>query len=91
MISINYISLNIWIEILIFQFFNCTPTGNYMQSVEKKYARNVPKVDHDLFSSSTVLCFYWVVERHNAGLAMTQFGLKQVVPPPFSIPFLREE
>ncbi|XXG46971.1 hypothetical protein AAC387_Pa02g1692 [Persea americana] len=67
--------------------FNWQPYAGY----GKKFLQHVPKVDRDLFSSSTVLIFYWIVERHNTCRVMKQFGFKQVVPPPFNMPFLRHE
>ena len=52
----------------------------------KKFHSKLSKVDRSLIGSSTVLVFYWVVERHNTWQVMKQFGLKQLVPPPFTMP-----
>lgn len=67
--------------------FNWQPYAGY----GKNFLQHIPKVDRDLFSSSTILIFYWIVERHNTCRVMKQFGFKQVVPPPFNMPFLRHE
>lgn len=48
-------------------------------------------MDRTLLHSSTVLIWYWIVERHNTWRVMKQFGLKQIVPPPFTMPILRRE
>ncbi|XXG77684.1 hypothetical protein AAC387_Pa08g1792 [Persea americana] len=45
----------------------------------------------EVFSSQTVLICYWIVERHNSNLVMKQFGLQQIVPPPFYNAFNRED
>eukprot|EP00268_Persea_americana_P024625 TRINITY_DN24066_c1_g1_i1.p1 TRINITY_DN24066_c1_g1~~TRINITY_DN24066_c1_g1_i1.p1 ORF type:complete len:125 (+),score=5.32 TRINITY_DN24066_c1_g1_i1:576-950(+) len=58
---------------------------------DKKFQMSVPKGDCDLFSSSTILVWYWIVERHNTWRVMKQFGLKQLVPPTFSVPYVRRE
>ena len=50
------------------------------EDVIDKLAEVVPKEDRHLFTSSTALIFYWVVERHNSERLMKQFGLRQLLP-----------
>ncbi|XXG65656.1 hypothetical protein AAC387_Pa05g3298 [Persea americana] len=57
----------------------------------KPFFRLVPKADRELVTSSAPLIFYWLLERHNTGRLIKQFGLRQVVPPPFVLPFPRAE
>ena len=37
----------------------------------------------EVFSSQTVVVCYWIVECHNNNRVLKQFGLQQIVPPPF--------
>ena len=57
----------------------------------KKLLEQVPKHDNELFSSLSVLLHYWVVERYCPKRVSKQFGIKQLVPPPFYLPFTRVE
>lgn len=57
----------------------------------KAFLKRVPKEDRYLFTCSAPLIFFWVLERHNTGRVMKQFGLRQVVPPPFVAAFPRVE
>lgn len=57
----------------------------------KKLFQEVPKHDRELFTSSTILLHYWVIERHSSRRVMKQFGLRQVVPPPFYLRIKRVE
>ena len=57
----------------------------------KKLFQSMPKVDKELFTSNTALIHYWVFERHNANHVSKQFGLRQTVPPPFSLPFKQND
>ena len=58
---------------------------------KKKFHSKLSKVGRSLIVSSTVLVFYWIVEQHNTWRVMKQFGLKQLVPLPFTMPILRRE
>ena len=57
----------------------------------KKFTQNVSDVDRQLFMSNTILIHYWIMEYHNSNCVIKQFGLSQVVPPPFQMPLLSVE
>eukprot|EP00268_Persea_americana_P051994 TRINITY_DN5796_c1_g1_i2.p1 TRINITY_DN5796_c1_g1~~TRINITY_DN5796_c1_g1_i2.p1 ORF type:complete len:177 (-),score=10.71 TRINITY_DN5796_c1_g1_i2:18-548(-) len=70
--------------LLIFVWMSYTKFG-------KNFTKHVTDDDCRLFRLSTILISYWILERHNVGGVMKQFGLQQLVPPPFHMPFLRKE
>ncbi|XXG41517.1 hypothetical protein AAC387_Pa01g1959 [Persea americana] len=57
----------------------------------EKFLNRISKVDRNLVSSSTFLVYYWIIERHNTWWVMKQFGLMQLVPPPFNMQITRRE
>ena len=59
------------------------------EDVIDKLAKVVPKGERQLFTSNTALVFYWIVECHNSKQAMKQFGLRQLHPIIFRMPFER--
>ena len=61
------------------------------EDVIDKLAEVVPKGERHLFTSSTALIFYWIIERHNSERVMKQFGLRQLLPVLLRMPFERVE
>ena len=57
----------------------------------KKMFLKILKADKGLFTSSTVILHYRIVERHNPERVTKQFGIKQAISPPFYLPFKRAE
>ena len=57
------------------------------EDVIDKLAKVVPKEERHLFTSSTTLIFYWIVERHNSERVMKQFSLRQLLPILLRMPF----
>ncbi|RWR76671.1 serine/threonine-protein phosphatase 7 long form [Cinnamomum micranthum f. kanehirae] len=72
------------------QLNNLTAEQQYKR-LDKAFLKRVPKEDRYLFTCSAPLIFFWVLERYNTGRVMKQFGLRQVVPPPFVAALPRAE
>ncbi|RWR93445.1 serine/threonine-protein phosphatase 7 long form [Cinnamomum micranthum f. kanehirae] len=63
--------------------FICSP----YEEIIDKLTKVVHESDRNLFTSNTTMIFYWIVEQHNSERVMRQFGLRQMVPVPFQMPF----